>query len=157
MNARSPASAKLLFSTKCVPCISMLLGWFSTRISRVTLVFCLAFFMRRLWRHVSDKLHWLNIHDWSQNLMLCSAVVMPLRSVTRLPQKIVNLHLQGTRHCSSHICIQEIFENGEQFMSLPVVVGLEVREILASMPILMYMRLCVLDLNFAKSSHRCQY
>ena len=126
-------------------------------LSGVTYVLWSAFFMRRLWHHVSDKLHRLKIHDSSQNLMLCSSVAMPLRSVTRLPQKIVNLHLQGKRHCFSHIWIQEIFESAEQFMSLPVVVGLEVREILASMSILMYMRLCALDLKFAKFSHRCKY
>ena len=126
-------------------------------LSRVTYVLCSASLMRRLWRHVSDKLHRIKIHDSSQNLMLCSSVAMPLRSVTRLPQKIVNLHLRGRRHCSSHICIQEIFESAEQFMSLPVVVGLEVREILASMSVLTYMRLCALDLKFAKFSHRCKY
>ena len=126
-------------------------------LSRVTYVLCSASLMRRLWRHVSDKLHRIKIHDSSQNLMLCSSVAMPLRSVTRLPQKIVNLHLQGKRHCFSHIWIQEIFESAEQFMSLPVVVGLEVREILASTSILMSMRLCALDLKFAKFSHRCKY
>ena len=126
-------------------------------LSVVTYVLWSAFFMRRLWHHVSDKLHRLKIHDSSQNLMLCSSVAMPLRSDTRLPQKIVNLHLQGRRHCSSHTCIQGIFESVEQFMSFPAVVGLEVREILVSMSILMYMPLCVLDLNFAKSLHRFQY